>query len=66
MHPRNIEVVHVIRKMVSIAEDPAPRAHRKMKRQTALVLSLRGCIRVSIMLSLTWLLYRNFVRWRIE
>src|ERR1700737_4054862 len=38
MHPRDIEVMHIVCKMVSIAEDPAPWAHRKMKSQTTLIL----------------------------
>src|SRR5271163_285203 len=38
MHSGNIEVVHIVRQVVAIAEDPASRAHRKMKRQAALIL----------------------------
>ncbi len=37
MHSRNIEVVHVVREMIAIAEDPATGAHREVKGHTALI-----------------------------
>jgi len=62
--PWNVEVVHVVRKMVAVAEHPAAWAYERWKVRQRWFWSLRGCIRVSIMLSLTELLYRNFVKCR--
>src|SRR6266851_4539270 len=36
MHPRYVEVMHMVCKMVAITEDPAAGTHRQMKGQAAL------------------------------